>query len=164
MLKLVTALKDEIRRLARKEVRAQTMTTKRAAAAHRREIARLKRMVAGYGKKLDRLAVQLNHQGEKPSAGADEIDSSNRFSARSVRAQRRRLNLSAADYGRLIGVTGQTIYQWEQGKSRPRRSQFAELVGVRGLGRRGALTRLNELNEKRAAAAEGSKRRKRRAK
>ena len=84
MLKLVTALKDEIRRLARKEVRAQTMTTKRAAAAHRREIARLKRMVAGYGKKLDRLAAQMNHQAEKSSAGVDEIDSSNRFSARSV--------------------------------------------------------------------------------
>jgi DNA-binding transcriptional regulator YiaG len=164
MLKLVNALKEEIRRLARKEVRAQTMTTKRAAASHRREIARLKRMVGGYGKKLDRLAAQMNHQGEGTAATDAEEDSSNRFSARSVRAQRRRLNLSAADYGRLIGVTGQTIYQWEQGKSRPRRSQFAVLVSVRGLGRRGAMARLNELSEKRAGAAAARKRRKRRAK
>jgi DNA-binding transcriptional regulator YiaG len=60
-----------------------------------------------------------------------------------VRAQRRRLRLSAADFGRLVGVSGQTIYQWEQGKSRPRRSQFAALVALRSTRRRDALAKLS---------------------
>ena len=150
MLKLVTALKEEVRRLARKEVRAQTLSTKRAATAHRREIARLKRVIQSYGKRLDRMAAQFAQRAEGKPAAENESDSGNRFSARSVRAQRRRLNLSAAEYGRLIGVSGQTIYQWEQGKSRPRRSQFAQLVAVRGLGRREALAKLAELKGNRS--------------
>ncbi len=144
MSKLLTVLKDEIRRLARKEVRAQTLTTKRAAAAHRHEIARLKRMVQSYEKRIDRLASQISQQAEHGGAAETEENPSKRFSSRSVRAQRRRLKLSAAEYGKLIGVTGQTIYQWEQGKSRPRRSQFAALIGVRTIGRRAALARLSE--------------------
>jgi hypothetical protein len=43
MTTLAIALKDEIRRLARKEIKAQTLRTTRAVAQYRREIARLKR-------------------------------------------------------------------------------------------------------------------------
>jgi len=142
MSKLVAVLKDEIRRLARKEVRAQTITTKRAAVAHRHDIARLKRLIQSFQKQVEHLASQISQQaGDRGGAERDE-GSPNRFSARSVRAQRRRLKLSAADYGRLVGVTGQTIYQWEQGKSRPRKSQFGALIAVRSIGRRAALERI----------------------
>lgn len=153
MSKLLTVLKDEIRRLARKEVRAQTLTTKRTAAAHRHEIARLKRLVQSYEKRIDRLASQISQQAERGGAAEMDEGPSKRFSSRSVRAQRRRLKLSAAEYGKLIGVTGQTIYQWEQGKSRPRRSQFAALIGVRAIGRRAALARLSEAGKGRRRKA-----------
>ena len=43
MSTLAVALKDEIRRLARKEIKAQTSTTAKAVAQFRREIANLKR-------------------------------------------------------------------------------------------------------------------------
>jgi DNA-binding transcriptional regulator YiaG len=68
-----------------------------------------------------------------------------RFSARSVKAQRARVKLSAANYGKLVGVSGLTIYSWESGKSRPRKQQFARLVAVRGLGKREALAKLEML-------------------
>ena len=86
MSKLLAVLKDEIRRLARKEVRAHTLTTKRAAVIHRHEIARLKRMVQTYEKRIDRLASQIAQQAEH--GGGTDLDegSSKRFSARSVRA------------------------------------------------------------------------------
>jgi len=51
-----------------------------------------------------------------------------RFSARSVRAQRARLGLSAKDFGGLVGVSALTIYSWESGKSRPRARQLACLA------------------------------------
>jgi DNA-binding transcriptional regulator YiaG len=71
-----------------------------------------------------------------------------RFSARSVKAQRSRLGLSAADYGKLIGVSGLTIYNWEHQKSCPRKAQLAALVTVRGIGKREALMKLAELTVK----------------
>jgi DNA-binding transcriptional regulator YiaG len=145
MSNLAVALKDEIRRLARKEIRAQVSTTKRAAAQHRREIAQLKRLFKQQEKKLQSLASLGQQSSGEPHLSDDAMESV-RFSARSVRAQRNRLGLSAEDYGKLLGVSGQTIYHWEQGKSRPRRSQMAGLVAVRGLGRRNALARLEALN------------------
>jgi DNA-binding transcriptional regulator YiaG len=73
-----------------------------------------------------------------------------RFSPRSVKAQRARLKLSAADYGKLVGVSGLTIYSWESGKSRPRQKQFAGLVAVRGIGRREALAKLEAMRKNKA--------------
>jgi DNA-binding transcriptional regulator YiaG len=68
-----------------------------------------------------------------------------RFSARSVKAQRARLGLSAADYAKLVGVTQLTVYNWESGKTRPRQEQLASLVSVRGIGKREAQKRLELL-------------------
>ncbi len=144
MPNIAAVLKEEIRRLARREVRQQISKTRRAAAQHRREIAQLKRQLLLQERKLRALEAR---EGMDKSAGAEAdngIPPGTRFSPRSVRAQRKRLNLSAQQFARLLGVSPQTVYLWEQGKSRPRRSQLAALVAVRSVGRREALRRLGE--------------------
>jgi hypothetical protein len=50
--------------------------------------------------------------------------------------------LSAADYGKLVGASGLSVYHWESGKTRPRPAQVAKLVAVRGLGKREVMKRL----------------------
>jgi DNA-binding transcriptional regulator YiaG len=146
MADLAGALKDEIRRLARKEIKAETGVTKQAVAQYRREIARLKRQVREQEKKIAFLEDQERRRLEEPQA-ADEVVENARFSARSVRSQRQRLGLSAADYAKLVGVSPLTIYNWEKGKSRPRKEQLAALVAVRGIGKREATRRLELLSE-----------------
>ncbi|WGT62478.1 helix-turn-helix domain-containing protein [Variovorax paradoxus] len=59
-----------------------------------------------------------------------------RFSATKLGTHRAKLGLSAASYGQLVGVSGQTIYHWEQGKARLRIVQFESLAAVRDLGAR----------------------------
>jgi DNA-binding transcriptional regulator YiaG len=59
-----------------------------------------------------------------------------RFSAKRLAAQRQKLGLSAGDMGALIGVSAQTIYNWEAEKSRPRQSQLASIAAVRKMGKR----------------------------
>ena len=147
MTTLATVLKDEIRRLARKEIRAQTGGTSRAVAQYRREIARLKRQQREQERKIAFLEGQTRKSlTSQPSASDANGDS--RFSARSVRAQRRRSGLSAADYAKLVGVSPLTIYNWEHNKSRPRQGQFAALIALRGLGKREALAKLALLDAK----------------
>ena len=148
MANLTKVLQEEIRRLARKEVRAQTSATKQAATKHRREIASLKRMVQDLQKRITILQSQENRRAVTRRVSETEVKGV-RFSARSVRAHRRRLKLSAEDYAKLVGVSMQTIYHWEQGKSRPRRSQLATLIAVRGMGRREALKQLQTLDSPR---------------
>lgn len=140
MTTLANALKDEIRRLARKEIRAQTGRTARAVAQYRREIARLKRQQRELEKKI---AVLENRSYKTPAAPVASTDvNGSRFSARSVKAQRRRTGLSAAEYAELVGVSPLTIYNWEHNKSHPRQEQFASLVALRGLGKREAQAKL----------------------
>ena len=50
--------------------------------------------------------------------------------------------MSASDFAKLAGVSPLTIYNWEHGKARPRREQFAALVALRGVGKREAQAKL----------------------
>jgi DNA-binding transcriptional regulator YiaG len=143
MANMAVVLRDEIRRLARKEIRAMVGSTQKAVAQYRREIANLKRLLSRQEKSLSKLERELSERQGKPPAEESPLEGV-RFSVRSVKAQRRRLGLSAADYGRLVGVSALTVYNWETGKSRPRKAQLAGLVAVRGIGKREAAARLAE--------------------
>jgi DNA-binding transcriptional regulator YiaG len=144
MPNIAAVLKEEIRRLAKKEVKAYTSTTKQAVSQYRRDIAELKRLVREQRKQLARVAFGSQNRDSSPSE-EDPLEAV-RYSSRSVRAQRQRLGLSAADYGRLVGVSGLTIYNWEHDKARPRKAQLAALVAVRGIGKRDAIQRLAALD------------------
>jgi DNA-binding transcriptional regulator YiaG len=141
MANVAAVLKEEIRRLAKREIKAETGKTKRAVVQYRRDIANLKRMLDQQAKKI---AALQKRAGAAVENTVSEPEENIRFSARSVKAQRTRLSLSAADYGKLVGVSPLTIYAWEKGETRPRKAQLAALVAVRGIGKREALQRLAE--------------------
>ena len=160
MANLAVVLKEEIQRLARKEIKAQTGSTKQAVAQYRREIASLKRQLAAQGKKIAFLEAQEKKRLGEPQV-TEELAEGARFSARSVKAQRDRLGLSQVDYAKLVGVSSLTIYNWEHGKTRPRNEQLAALVAVRGVGKREAIAKLEVLKAKKAASKPKKKTRKR---
>ena len=145
MANLNEVLKAEITRLARKEIKGQLETSKQLVSKHRHEIAALKREVRALESKL----VRLQKKGGASEPESDESEALEglnvRFSAKSVRSQRRRLNLSASEFARLLGVSAQTIYLWESGRSRPRQAQLQSLVAVREMGRRDAQAKLSEM-------------------
>lgn len=142
MPNIASVLKDEITRLARKELRSETENLKKASAQYRSEIAALKRRVAALEKQAGRVEKTVS-QGSKPDAVAAPTTKS-RFSAKRLAAQRKKLGLSAGDMGTLIGVSAQTIYNWEAEKSRPRQSQLAAIVVVRGMGKKEIMSRLEQ--------------------
>lgn len=140
------AINEQIRRLARREITANTKTIKKATAHYRRDIAALKRQVAQLVKLVGILQKALPQQ---PTLTAPtEIIEKVRLRIDGLKAHRARLGLSAAEYGKLMGVSGQTIYHWEMGKSKPRRSQLPAIVAVRGIGKREAMQRLGMATEK----------------
>ena len=146
MSTLADTLKQEITRLARKEARSLTRPLHKAVAGYRRTIAELRRENSRARADIARLIRRIP-AGVVPRVTDDE-PTRIRYSAASVIAQRKRLGLSAADFGKLIGVTGQTIYAWEQGKSRPRTAQLVAFAAVRSLGRTEGKARLEQLRTK----------------
>ena len=73
--------------------------------------------------------------------GADRL----RFRASGMASNRKRLGLSAADFGLLVGASGQSIYAWEQVKARPRGKNLAAIAALRGVGKREVVERLAAL-------------------
>jgi DNA-binding transcriptional regulator YiaG len=134
MANFASALKDEIVRLARKEVRQEVEGLKKTSAKYRSEIAALKRQVAA----LEKSAGRLEKKASKMDATLAEGEGATRyrFSAKRLAAQRQKLGLSAVELGTLIGVAAQTIYNWESGKSRPRQQQMAAIAASRKMGKR----------------------------
>ena len=138
-------LKEEISRLARRELRGQVKGMKKASAQYRRDIAALKRKVAKFEHQVSLLQGRVLKDAAAPSDGSAEQRV--RFVPKSLRSQRERLGLSAADYGRLAGVSAKSVYDWEHAAARPRREQLATLAVLRGMGKREARVRLEQLDK-----------------
>jgi DNA-binding transcriptional regulator YiaG len=143
MSNLASILKSEISRVARREIRAELQSLKKSSARHRADIAALKRMIATLERQLRR-AKNLR-TATSDSDAASEEGPKRRYSAKRLAAHRAKLGLSAENYGRLCGVTGQTIYKWEQERARPQAAQLETLARIRGIGIREALARLDQL-------------------
>ncbi|MBI1368596.1 MAG: helix-turn-helix domain-containing protein [Planctomycetes bacterium] len=140
MANIAGLLKEEIRKQSKRVLKSETAQLKKLSAQHRRGIAELKRQVASLTRQVSFLERQEKRRIVRtPSA---KLAEGARFSPKWVKSHRDKLGISAADYGKLVGVTGLTIYNWEAGKSKPRQKQLAQWVAVRGLGKREAMKRL----------------------
>ena len=135
-------LKSEIARIAKKEARADTKSLKAASAKYRSEIARLKRQVADLERVVSRLSKTASR---RPAPATETAAASLRFRAAGFASLRKKLGLSAADLGKLLAVSAQSVYHWESGKSRPRANQLAAIAEVRKLGKRAAAEKLATL-------------------
>lgn len=138
-------LKSEIARIARKEMRSEIRALKKANAQYRADIAALKRRLQALERAVARQAKGGGKDSARPAA-ADEgasAGSSLRFRVAGFANLRKKLGLSAAEMGQLIGVSPQSIYHWETGKTRPRASQLEAIAAVRKLGKREVAARLS---------------------
>lgn len=143
-MNIVTALKSEISRVARKEIKREAHPLKKASSQYRTDIAALKRRVI----ELERLVSRLSKGSgrAKPAPEVAEGDTKLRFRATGFASLRKKLSLSAEEMGLLLGVSGQSVYKWEQGKTQPRASQLPAIAAARKMGKKGAAAKLAELN------------------
>jgi len=149
---IASVFKAEITRLARKELRGDSGGLKKTVAAQRADIADLKRRVQALEAMVKRLARSLDAEQKRsrpaPSEAAESEPSGLRFRAAGMAANRKRLGLSAADFGLLVGATGQSIYAWEAGKTKPRPQALAAIAALRGIGKREVEAKLEALKAK----------------
>jgi len=141
---VMSVLRAEIRRLARKETKEAVRDLKRQVAALRRRLAATKKRIGD----VERTALRAGSARAASAAraeGPDEDGTQIRFSPRWVRVHRGKLKMSRRVYAKLVGVSPQTILLWESGKARPRRSALATWRALRAKG----------IRELKAAAGEG---------
>lgn len=141
---LQSVLREEIKRLARREIRSELQATRKAVAQFRRDIAQLKRTQADLERRLQYLeSRETGRLKAEPRAKA--APKGTRFSAAALKKRRERLGLSREDFGKLAGVSGTTVYNWESGRSKPTGKHLAAVVALREIGKREAERRLELL-------------------
>jgi len=163
MPNVMSVLRAEIRRLARKEskeavgdLKRQVTVLRRRVAGYKKRIADVERMARAAGKGAASVSTGM---GRGSGAASDGDGKQIRFSPAWVKSHRKKLSLSRRLYAKLVGVSAQTIMLWETGKSRPRRGALATWRGIRGKGRRELKAALTETPRRGRKAGAGRKRR-----
>jgi len=142
---LAAALKSEIARVARKEIRAEIASIRRAATSHRTDIAELKRQNQALKREVAELRKLVGRAAPPAPQEANPTDSVRyRFTSERFAAHRAKLGLSAADFGLLLGASPISVYKWEAG-THPRARFMAAIAAVSKMGKREAAARLAEL-------------------
>lgn len=142
MPNIAAIIKSEITRIARKLVREETQPLKKSVSPYRSDIAGLKRRIRA----LEQQVKKVGRVAAKAAPKEQERDVALRFSAKGLVKNRQRLDLSAADFGKLIGASGQAVYKWEEGKSRPREKYIAAIAGLRSTGKKEVRARLEQMS------------------
>jgi DNA-binding transcriptional regulator YiaG len=148
MSNVVKVLKAEIIRISRKEARSATQGIGRSNTWLRKVVADLKKRVLLLEKGNKRLAATVKkYQVAQPEKVEQEEGRKARFTSRGIHSLRRKLRLSQADFGKLLGTTPHAVYLWEKkaGALNLRDKTKAAILSIRGLGAKEAKDKLAEL-------------------
>lgn len=166
MPNIMSALKSEISRLARKEAKLVVAPVKKASANYRGLIAGLHKQIAVLQSEVAMLK-RAAPKAEKALAAAQEPQGRFWITGKGVRALRKRLELTQAQFGKLAGVSVPTVVNWEgaKGKAQIRlKAAIARLQAIRGMGKKQAAEILGLGRAKAAGTGKGQPKAKRKAK
>lgn len=117
MPNIAAVLKEEILRIARKEIKTQLAAVKEENTALRKKVAKLEKQVESG------LPAAPAKRGRKPGVRkAVKPANENQLSitGKAVLKLRKKFGLSQGTFAELLGVTGQTVYHWERKKGQLR--------------------------------------------
>jgi DNA-binding XRE family transcriptional regulator len=148
---LAQTIKDEIRRISRREIVRSLSNFRRDHIALKKRLAEQKRRIFALEKENKVLAKQQAAFSQAhPLAAAPEPDAEPIVVyAKGIKSLRRRLGLSQTDLGKLVGANMKTVALWEKksGKITIRRPDVRKsLKELKGLKKAAVKTRLEELS------------------
>ena len=136
MSSLFTSLKAEIARVARKELRLELQSLRKATTSHRSEIAELKRHVKSMASQLkvtQRGSEAVANQSQEPKdvAQLGHI----RFSADRFAAVRKKLEVTQSEMAALLEASPLSVHKWETGATQPRAAHLEKISKVMKMGK-----------------------------
>jgi len=115
----------------------------------------LKKTVADFKKRIAALESEIKRLKslhkiiEKPKVDPKVAEKA-RFTSKSIVKLRNKLGLTQEEFGKLIGVSSQNVYALEhkEGRLKFRPATLSNLLSIRGLGKREAKKRVEEIDDK----------------
>lgn len=140
-------LKKEVTRLARKELKGEILSLRKASTTYRGEIAALKRELKGLASRCSELQRQMERMARQ--AGAREVappkpaaapkdKTARSFDADAFAQLRKELELTQAQMGRLVEASALSVWKWESGQVTPRAGALSRIEAAFKMGKRAA--------------------------
>jgi DNA-binding transcriptional regulator YiaG len=151
MSNVVKILKAEIARISKKEAKNATQAIGKSNTWLRKTVADLKRRVFLLERENKSLTAAIKKfQVAQPEKVYREEGRKARFTSKGIRTLRKKLRLSQADFGKLLGSTPHAVYLWEKkiGALNLRDKTKAAILSIRGLRDKEAKEKLDELGKK----------------
>ncbi|MBN1868187.1 helix-turn-helix domain-containing protein [Candidatus Sumerlaeota bacterium] len=132
MSKVVEALRSEITRLSRKEIRL-------AVSPMARGVASLRRSVQDLNKRMAAVERQVKHLSAGAASGKSSAEIARmqtegaRMSPYLMKKVRKRLGISQGELAALVGVSAPAVASWEQGRAKPRAESRAAVIALRNM-------------------------------
>ena len=130
-------LSEEIRRLAKKEIRIALTPLVKTVIEQRHTISELKKRIAV----LEKSGVTAKAVKE-PDADPARESKKLRLNAAGIVRVRTKLKLTQNEFAKLLGVSLHTVSFWELGKASPRAEAKAAICALRSVGKREIKRRL----------------------
>ena len=150
MPNLASVLKSEISRLARRETNSLVEPLRAQVVKLRKEVSSLKKQLAD----MERASKRAEQASPVVDAvqKVDEDGKQRRFSAGRLKSFRDKSGLSAPDLALLLGVSAQSIYNWESGAVRPSDETIVALARLKESGKRNLRAALEQIKSQQAGS------------
>lgn len=147
MPNLVSALKSEIIRLSRKEIKAAIKPLQSANSSLKATVGELKKKISVLeteNRKLQSLQKTENKPQSSP-VPAENL----RISSKTIKSLRSKLGLSQELFGKLLGVSSNAVHSMEnkKGQLKPRSSTLSKLLALKTMGKKEAIKKLEEISQ-----------------
>jgi hypothetical protein len=142
------ALKQEVRRLAAREVKKALRPLRkvqRQVKALRLDSRGQRRTLASVERRVSRLKTRVGRGGGAAERGR-------RQAADTVRSLRRRLEMTRLEFAKLLGVSPGSIFGWESGRTAPRGRNVARIQELRRKGVKQVRARSGKARSRRPTA------------
>lgn len=141
MPNLQQLLSEEIRRLARKEIKNELGEL-------RKQLVLMRKIIIEQNRRIKMLEKMISVPA-KPELSAPEVSAeakSVRITAKQIRALREKLGLSQGKFAVLLGVNLNSVRYWESEKVEPREAQKRKVAAIRDMGKRELAKLMKEKN------------------
>lgn len=132
MPNIASVLKQEISRIAKKEAKAFFKDLPSSFGVLKKTVSSQKKRIATLESKVAKLEKALAKDSKLALPKPEELEHS-RLGASNVLKLRKKLDLTRAELGKLIGASTNSIFLWENGKATPRAAAKAKIIALRSL-------------------------------
>ncbi len=161
MPNLSQVIKAEIARISRREIKAAVNPLRTSTIVLKKTAAQFKKRIAVLESDNKRLrGLQDAFTSREKAQSAEEPDRKVRITSKSIQKLRTKLGLSQESLAKLIGVSSQAIYLMEHkaGRLKLRSTTLSKLLTIKGMGKREAQAKLQEMEHNSKAAKKAAKR------